>query len=392
MTVALAHSFGNRSSCTGMPPAAVVRARYVTPRLSVFVITVSGSTHRFSGGPPPGLQQVPPESPANGGLRLLPYRSDGACLADGRRLAALMADKHGIYGTGFSGGKVVARATDLSSVKEELLHATGLLLEALGGAMVTGCDLNTSPADMVRLARLTPHVLAAVGSGVEASTCTAHGTLGALDAVHPRAGTALVHGCGAVGGVVARELIARGWTVLSVDLDPRRASLPGARVLDPGSAWWREPVDVLIPCSTSGLIGSAIARELRTRMVVPAANAPFRGRRTLDLLRQRDVLVLPDPLVNAGAVIADSIERYAPEAWRSADPEVVYAFVADTIRRRSLAFLQRRSQGMDPAASLATLTSTPLEPPIGSSFPGWNRSRRASAARRHSARENGPAG
>jgi leucine dehydrogenase len=209
-------------------------------------------------------------------LRLLPYPSDGACLADGRRLAGLMADKHSIYGTGFAGGKVVARAPDPQAAKEALLRAPGLLLEALGGAMVTGCDLNTSPHDMAQLSRLTPHVLAAIGSQIDASSCTAHGTLGALEAVQRQPGRALVHGCGAVGGVVARELIARGWTVFTVDLDAARAAIAGARPLDPQSPWWRQPVDVLLPCSSSGLLGAAQVRQLQATALVSAANAPFR--------------------------------------------------------------------------------------------------------------------
>ncbi len=84
-----------------------VRARHVAPDLSVFIVT--------SGCDPGG--------PANGGLRLLPYRSDGAALADARRLAALMEQKHSLYGTGFSGGKVVARAADPRSLKQRVCRS-----------------------------------------------------------------------------------------------------------------------------------------------------------------------------------------------------------------------------------------------------------------------------
>jgi leucine dehydrogenase len=345
----------------------VVRARYVSPRLSVFVVTTGDgpATADEEGGSG--------RPPANGGLRLLPYRSDAACLADGRRLAALMADKHGLYGTGFRGGKVVARAADPGAVKRELLQATGLLLESLEGSMVTGCDLNTGPADMAALARLTSHVLAAVGSGIDASACTAHGTLGAIEAVHPGPGTALVHGCGAVGGVVARQLIDRGWQVRTVDLDPRRAGIPGAESLDPDSPWWRQPVDVLLPCSASGLIDAAMARQLRAGAVVPAANAPFRRPGLAEGLRRRGLTVLPDPLVNAGAVIADSIERYAPAAWGDARAKQVYAFVAATIHERCRRFLARQRRGESTAAALEALGrgAEGPAPPIGTRFPAW---------------------
>ncbi|MFM7642923.1 MAG: Glu/Leu/Phe/Val dehydrogenase dimerization domain-containing protein [Cyanobium sp.] len=340
--------------------ATAVRARYITPALSVFVVTATGE---------PACDGA--LRPANGGLRLLPYPSDGACLADGRRLAGLMADKHGIYGTGFAGGKVVARAPDPQAAKGALLRATGLLLESLGGAMVTGCDLNTNPGDMARLARLTPHVLAAIGSRIDASSCTAHGTLGALEAVQRRPGTALVHGCGAVGGVVARELIARGWRVFSVDLDPARSAIPGARPLDPHSPWWSTQVDVLLPCSSSGLLGAAQVRQLQANALVSAANAPFRQPDGARALEERGVLVLPDPLVNAGAVIADSIERYAPEAWSQAEPEAVYAFVAAAVRRRSERFLAHLRAGSEARVALGAVAAPAGEAPIGTRFASW---------------------
>ena len=57
--------------------------------------------------------------PANGGLRLLCYNSDAECINDGLRLASLMKYKHDIYSTGFSGGKVVARAKNPLLIKRK---------------------------------------------------------------------------------------------------------------------------------------------------------------------------------------------------------------------------------------------------------------------------------
>ena len=58
----------------------------------------------------------------------------------------------------------MARAAEPAAVKDELISVTAELLESLDGAMITGCDLNTSLEDMERLTALTPHVLAAVGT------------------------------------------------------------------------------------------------------------------------------------------------------------------------------------------------------------------------------------
>jgi leucine dehydrogenase len=346
------------SSTPTASPAVTVLAEHVSEHLSVFVVAESTCSQR----------------PANGGLRLLSYDDDATCKADGHRLASLMTNKHDLYGTGFAGGKVVARAADPAAVKDELINVTADLLESLDGAMITGCDLNTSLEDMERLTALTPHVLAAVGSPVDASSATAFGTIGAVEAVlkssleQATPGTALVHGCGAVGGPVAKALIANGWTVFTVDMDPARANLPGATMLDPHSDWWDRELDLLLPCSISGLLTAEITAALQVKAVVPAANAPFADPVLAESLRQRNVRVLPDPLVNAGAVIADSIERFSPDAWKQASPEQVYAFVRNAVRDRAGEFLNQRDQGLSVGEALMEVAAGASNDPIGLSF------------------------
>ena len=339
-------------------PEVTVLAEHVSEHLSVFVVAENTDASR----------------PANGGLRLLSYADDATCRADGHRLASLMTNKHDLYGTGFAGGKVVARASDPDAVKDELIAVTAGLLESLDGAMITGCDLNTSLEDMERLTALTPHVLAAVGSPVDASAATAHGTLGAVEAVLEKElkdatpGRALVHGCGAVGGTVARHLVEHGWTVFTVDLDREKAGFPGATPLPDNCPWWELQLDLMLPCSISGLIDADMAAALRTPAIVPAANAPFQQPQLAEDLRQRGVRVLPDPLVNAGAVIADSIERFSPDAWKDAGAKDVYAFVRDEVRRRASDYLNQRDQGLSVGAALEEVAATPSHDPIGLSF------------------------
>ena len=346
------------TTTTRPAPDVSVLAEHVSDHLSVFVVAENTDARR----------------PANGGLRLLNYPSDEACIADGQRLAGLMTHKHDLYGTGFAGGKIVARAAEPEAVKDELISITAGLLESLDGAMITGCDLNTSLEDMERLTELTPHVLAAVGSPVDASAATAHGTLGAVEAVlestlaDAKPGRALVHGCGAVGGTVARVLVEHGWTVFTVDLSPERAGFPGATPLPQDCPWWELKLDLLLPCSISGLINAEIASALRVKSVVPAANAPFQNTQLADDLRRRGIRVLPDPLVNAGAVIADSIERFSPDAWKGAGAEDVYAFVRSEVRQRATDYLNQRDQGLSVGAALVEVTAERETDPIGLSF------------------------
>ena len=339
-------------------PTVSVLAEHVSDHLSVFAVAEDTDAKR----------------PANGGLRLLNYPSDEACIADGQRLAGLMTHKHDLYGTGFAGGKIVARAAEPDAVKDELISVTAELLESLDGAMITGCDLNTSLEDMERLMSLTPHVLAAVGSPVDASAATAFGTVGAVEAVlaqsltEAKPGKALVHGCGAVGGTVAKTLIQHFWAVCTVDMNPERAGLPGATPLPPSSPWWEQELDLLLPCSISGLIDPEMASALQVKAIVPAANAPFQQPEIADDRRRRSIRVLPDPLVNAGAVIADSIERFSPEAWGQATPQQVYDFVRHEVRQRATDFLKQRGDGLTVSDALVEVAAHSGKDPIGPSF------------------------
>ena len=123
----------------------------------------------------------------------------------------------------------------------------------------------------------------------------------------------------------------------------------------------------MLPCSISGLINSEIAEGMRTKAVVPAANAPFQNPQLADELRQRGIPVLPDPLVNAGAVIADSIERFSPQAWKGAGAEDVYAFVRGEVRRRATEYLSQREQGLSVGDALTEVAADTTDP-IGLSF------------------------
>ena len=80
---------------------------------------------------------------------------------------------------------------------------------------------------------MTKHVLAAVGSPVDASAATAHGTLGAVEAVLGEALTSHIlelRTRPAVGGTVARALVDHGWIVFT---------MVGGRLLT--CSWW-EPL------------------------------------------------------------------------------------------------------------------------------------------------------
>ncbi len=334
-----------------------ILAEYISEELSIFIVA----------------ENKLEEHPANGGLRLLNYETDMECIQDGFRLANLMKSKHSLYSTGFSGGKVVARSSDISLVKDKLISITSKLLQNLQGKMITGCDLNTNINDMEKLFKLTPHVLAAINSKVDASTATGMGVIGAFEAFQkcfqqdfPNG--ILVHGCGSVGRIVASELVKRKIKTFVVDIDIERTNIPGVISLGNNKNWYRQNFDVIFPCSISGLINTSIAQSLlKTKAIISAANAPFSNNIIPVKLIDSNVVIIPDPLVNAGAVIADSIEKYAPDAWTRTSPEKVYNFVQEEVRKKCFTYLSLEQSGLESKEILCLMQNERKEI-IGKSF------------------------
>jgi glutamate dehydrogenase len=78
----------------------------------------------------------------------------------------------------------------------------------------------------------------------------------------------------------------------------------------PGDAWLEQAVDILIPAALEGQITaqSALRINPRVRVVVEGANGPTTPAADV-LLAQRNVLVVPDVLANAGGVTCSYFEQ-----------------------------------------------------------------------------------
>ncbi|PKO41652.1 MAG: glutamate dehydrogenase [Betaproteobacteria bacterium HGW-Betaproteobacteria-3] len=84
------------------------------------------------------------------------------------------------------------------------------------------------------------------------------------------------------------------------------AGFPGAeKVAD--DTFWGVPCDILIPAALEGQITAANAGRIQARMVIEGANGPTTPEAD-DILHERNVLVLPDVIANAGGVTVSYFE------------------------------------------------------------------------------------
>jgi len=84
------------------------------------------------------------------------------------------------------------------------------------------------------------------------------------------------------------------------------AGFPGADPLT-NDELLRADVDLLVPAALGGVITEEVARDVRARVVIEAANNPTRAEAD-EILHKRNVVVVPDILANAGGVTVSYFE------------------------------------------------------------------------------------
>ncbi|MBC8070895.1 MAG: amino acid dehydrogenase [Deltaproteobacteria bacterium] len=246
--------------------------------------------------------------PAFGGIRRARYRDDDDALADARRLARAMRDKCALAGLAAGGAKAVLVDRGEGHDWPAVYAALGREVESLGGRWVCGPDVGTGAEQLGWVRRTTLHCNPASN---DASRSTADGVLAAMRAVwlalgarDARGRTVVVQGLGGVGGRVARGLVDAGATVIAADPDPDAC----ARGRDHGvtiaavDALASIPCDVLAPCALGHAIDLEAAARWPCRAICGAANNMLVPGAD-SILHARGVVVVPDVIASAGAVI-----------------------------------------------------------------------------------------
>jgi glutamate dehydrogenase (NAD(P)+) len=165
----------------------------------------------------------------------------------------------------------------------------------------------------------------ATGRGVFVAGCEAAARIG-MDVSKARIA---IQGFGNVGGVAARLFTEAGATVVAVQdhsgtvfresgIDVPAllehvsehggvAGFPGAEVMRDGSQFWSVDCDILVPAALEQQITEQNAPGIRAKIILEGANGPTTPGAD-DILHQRNVLVVPDVVANAGGVTVSYFE------------------------------------------------------------------------------------
>jgi len=313
--------------------------------------------------------------PAKGGLRF----SEGVTLEETRALAQLMTLKTALVGIPFGGGKAAVAMDphkltpfEKTAVIKEFVHMIRHELEH--GEYIPAPDLGSNPADMAAILGEThmpesvtgkpprigglPGRLEATGRGV---TKAALLTLDSLLHKEPSQATAAIQGFGNVGSYTAVFLQQAGVKIVAVSditggtynergLDIRALAqyvserggvcgFPGGEALT-NEELLSLAVDLLVPCAREDVLHASNATQVRAAAVVEGANHPTTPEAD-KILQDRNVLVIPDILSNAGGVIASYVEWHKGKSGALSRMDETFELVDDRISQSFLRMLQK---------------------------------------------------
>ncbi len=307
--------------------------------------------------------------PAAGGCRRWHYADDESALADALRLSRGMTYKNAMAGLPFGGGKAILVASAPAKTSEEF-RAFGQLVDALNGRYVTAEDVGVTAEDMRYVRQATPYVSGLPGSGDsggDPSPWTALGVFVCIEqAVRERHGLndlrgvrVGIQGLGNVGRRLAGLLHRAGAKLTVSDLDAERvaeAVLAFGADAVPVEAIHAMPLDVFAPCALGGVLNAAAIGEVRAGIIAGAANNQLAATGDAERLHSRNILFLPDYVINAGGIIAVARE-YRREFRKDAVRREVHA-IADRLAK---ILRQARTERLAPTLVADRMVETMLQ-------------------------------
>lgn len=255
-------------------------------------------------------------------------------------------------------------------------------LASEGGRVYTGCDINTTDGDMIYLDKISPFVLAGIGSTVDTNKATADGTYAAVVRTAEKLGLpkdfkVFIQGSGKVGTFLAQSLVEYGATVYTSDVFAERADIKGCTNVSDLEDFTTLEMDIFSPCATAGVVTEEVAAKLKCKAIVGAANVPFQTEEAKILTQARGIWFVPEYITSAGAIIVDSLE-WCHKDWNNLRPSVAYAFCYDMVYAKVGEYLDACDDAKeDPNASQDwdDVTVAVCEPresvPVGSKLHQW---------------------
>lgn len=255
--------------------------------------------------------------PGLGGARLWNYESEEEALEDCLRLARGMTYKSAAAGLNLGGGKSVLIG-DADKVKSEAYFRTfGRFIEGMGGRYITAEDVNTTTTDMKYINMETDYVVGLEGKSGNPSPFTALGAFYGIkasikhkfDSDELGDFTYAIQGVGQTGFNVLKLLMEHNpkkvyfTDINQKNIDKAKEAYPEIEFVDEKEIFSTE-VDVLVPCALGGVMNDETIPQIKAKVVAGTSNNILLDeKKHSQMLMDRDILIAPDFVINAGGVI-----------------------------------------------------------------------------------------
>lgn len=252
-----------------------------------------------------------------GGIRAARYHNDEEAIHDAMRLSAGMKLKNKAAGLPFGGGKSVLILGQDDIRTKSLYEFIARSFNDLGGRYIGAEDVGTSVLDMKEIRKYTRFC-----AGLQdPAPMTAHGVVIGIEYVVKQRRlaekcTMLVSGVGAVGSAIAKHFIEAGHIVYIYDTNEnKQKSFCQNYGGIPVTAAERDSleVDIYCPCAMANAITFDNYSTLKCRVVAGCANNQLESDYLADLLRKRNILYIPDFILNCGGVISVAHHHLTPD-------------------------------------------------------------------------------
>ncbi|OGT44709.1 MAG: hypothetical protein A3E82_05290 [Gammaproteobacteria bacterium RIFCSPHIGHO2_12_FULL_38_11] len=289
--------------------------------------------------------------PALGGCRFYTYTAPELALKDALRLSYSMTLKAAACGLPHGGAKAVIlkpkNLTDLEA-RKAIFRSFGDFVNELNGRYITAVDVGSSVEDMTTIFERTPYVCGATGPGrvdEDPSHSTARGVFRAMQAalkfklncdnfenIH-----VVVQGVGHAGYHLVKYLSEHGATVTISDINKsaidKCVSDFGVATIAADKAE-KLPCDIFSPCAMGGTITHDFIHHTTAKIIAGIANNQLAHYKNAAAMQARNILYLPDFLINSGGLI-NAAMTYAYQDLSMVDHKVdkIYDIVLAILER-----------------------------------------------------------
>ena len=279
-----------------------------------------------------------------------------------RRLTTFLYDdtKAAISDLPHGGAKAVIIKPHEIKDRKALFEAYGDFVHEMNGRYITAIDVGTSTEDMDIIADRTPYVIGATKFGKSDSDPSPHTAVGVLKSIEAAVKFQLnkdsveglhvaIQGAGSVGYFLGKFLHERGATITVCD--PKAEAVQqfiddfGATSVEL-DAIYDVPCDIFSPCALGGVISADTLKHIKAPIIIGSANNQLAHYEVTNILHEKNILYVPDFLVNAGGLIN------AAMVYDYQDPSIADAQIAK-LYDTTLALLERAKRAKKPTTVIA---------------------------------------